>query len=182
MMSFKTLSLLTASLLAVSTCGWTQEPARQPAPAARQPAATGAANAEQQGRVTRAKDMLGLEVLNEQGESYGVIDDLLLNKKSGQIEYLLVSSDQDSKELYPLPWKAVTLYQGETAEEQYVILGMEKEKFVKAPTIARQQLPTMTYTQWNAYVPQVTTYYGNVRPAEARAIRRTARAIRRAVD
>ena len=174
-MLFKTLSLLIASLLAVATCGSAQE-------AVRQPAATGAANAERDGRVTRVRDLLGLEVLNEQGESYGMIDDLLMNKTSGQIEFILVSAEKDSKELYPLPWKAVTLYQGATAEEQYVILGMEKEKFVKAPTIARQQWPTMTYSQWNAYVPQVTTYYGGVRPAEARAIRRTARAVRRAVD
>jgi len=173
-MSFKTLSLLTAALLAVATYASAQEAVRQPA--------GGAAAAEKEGRVTRVKELIGLEVLNEQGESYGLIDDLLLNKKSGQVEYLLVSAEKDSQELYPLPWKAATLYQGENADEQYVILGMEKEKFIKAPTIQRQMVPTLTYSQWNSYVPRVTTYYGNVRPAEARAIRRTARAVRRAVD
>lgn len=142
-----------------------------------------AATAEKEGRVTRARDLIGLEVVNEAGESYGMIDDLLVNKQTGQIDFVLVASDKDSKELYPLPWKAVTLYQGQNADDQYVILNMQKEQFTKAPSIVRTQLPTMTYSQWNTtYVPQVQSYYGRVTPAEARAVRRTARAVRRAVD
>ncbi|HET6426129.1 MAG TPA: PRC-barrel domain-containing protein, partial [Planctomycetaceae bacterium] len=141
-----------------------------------------AASAEKTGRVTRVKELLNLEVINEQGESYGIIEDLMLNKSTGQVEYILVSTEKDSAELYPLPWRTVTLYQGNDAKDQYVILGMPKEQFSKAPTITRQQLPTITYSQWNTYVPKVTTYYGQVRPAEARAIRRAERAVRRALD
>lgn len=142
-----------------------------------------AATAEKEGRVTRARDLIGLEVVNDAGESYGMIDDLLVNKQSGQIDFVLVASEKDSKELYPLPWKALALYQGQNADDQYVILNMQKEQFAKAPSIVRTQLPTLTYSQWNStYVPQVQQYYGRVTPAEARAVRRTARAVRRAVD
>jgi sporulation protein YlmC with PRC-barrel domain len=145
-------------------------------------ATTTAAAAEQSGRVTRVRELLGLEVLNEAGETYGTIEDLMLNKMSGQIEFILVTPEKDSKDLYPLPWRTVTLYQGADQKDQYVILGMPREQFSKAPTIAREQLPTITYSQWNTYVPRVTTFYKPVRPAEARAIRRAERAIRRAVD
>jgi sporulation protein YlmC with PRC-barrel domain len=155
-------------------------------PVVRQPVAAGnveqAEQAEQEGRVTRLRDLLGLEVISENGESYGEIEDLMLNKRTGQIEYALVAAEKDGQALYPLPWKTLTLYQGSDPKDQYVILGVERELFEKAPTVARQQWPTMTYSQWNAYVPQVTAYYKTSRPAEARAIRRAARAVRRAMD
>ncbi|HUQ68613.1 MAG TPA: PRC-barrel domain-containing protein [Planctomycetaceae bacterium] len=177
-MTHRNLFVLAAAALLVAATSQSQ--AQE---AVRKPDAAAAANAEKEGRVTRVRDLIGLEVVNEAGESYGMIEDLLVNKTSGTIEFALVASEKESKELYPLPWKALTLYQGETAEDQYVILGMQREQFVKAPTIARQAYPTMTYSQWNTtYVPQVTAYYGPVRPAPARAVRRTARAVRRAVD
>ncbi|HET6423320.1 MAG TPA: PRC-barrel domain-containing protein, partial [Planctomycetaceae bacterium] len=44
-----------------------------------------AASAEKTGRVTRVKELLNLEVINEQGESYGIIEDLMLNKSTGQV-------------------------------------------------------------------------------------------------
>lgn len=170
----RTALLTAATLIGGLNFAFAQQAVAQPA------AKPDAARAEQEGRVTRIKDLLGLEVLNEGGESYGMIEDLLLNKSTGQIEFLLVAPEKNSKELYPLPWKTVTLYQ--TESDQYVILGMQEEQFAKAPTIMRTQLPTMTYTQWNTVGPQVTAYYGPVRPVEARAIRRAARAVRRAVD
>lgn len=150
--------------------------------AARKPESAAAVAAEKTGRVTRVSELLNLEVLNEAGESYGIIEDLMLNKTTGQVEFILVSAEKNSAELYPLPWRTVTLYQGTDAKDQYVILGMPREQFIKAPTITREQLPTITYLQWNAYVPKVTTFYGQVRPAEARAIRSTERAIRRSLD
>jgi hypothetical protein len=167
-----------------------QEAVRQPAPApganrqpaASQPAASQAAKAEEQGRVTRIRDLLGLEVVNEAGESYGMIDDMLLNKTSGQIEFVLVAQEENSRELHPLPWRTLTLYRGESPEDQYVILGLPREQFQKAPTITRQQWPTMTVTQWNTLAPEVTAFYRPVRPAEARAVRRAARAARRVLD
>ncbi|MDZ4686277.1 MAG: PRC-barrel domain-containing protein [Planctomycetaceae bacterium] len=172
----KLFSLSAALLIAAAGQINAQEVVRKPDTSAN------AATAEKDGRVTRVKELLGLEVVNEAGESYGLIDDLLLNKTSGQIEFVLVSAEKESEELYPLPWKALTLYQGQNADDQYVILGMQREQFVKAPTITRQAYPTLTYSQWNAYVPKVTAYYGPVRPAEARAVRRTTRAVRRAID
>jgi len=176
-MSHGTLFSLTAALLiAVASPLAAQEVVRKP------DASANAASAEKEGRVTRVKELIGLEVVNEAGESYGMIEDLLLNKTSGQIEFVLVASEKESEELYPLPWKALTLYQGQTADDQYVILGMQREQFVKAPTITRQAYPTLTYSQWNAYVPKVTAFYGPVRPAEARAVRRANRAVRRAID
>lgn len=137
---------------------------------------------EASGRVTRVRDVLGLEVLSEDGESYGTVEDLTLDKKTGQIEYVVIAPNKDSQELYPLPWQSLTLYQGDKQDDQYLILGMKREQFTKAPTITRTQWPAMTTTQWSAYVPRVTTYYGEVRQVPPRVIRRTERAIRRAVD
>ncbi|MBI1345587.1 hypothetical protein GC163_04795 [bacterium] len=179
-MSHRTLALAAVALIVTAA---TQLNAQQVTARKPDTSSASASAAEQTGRVTRVRELLGLEILNEAGESYGVIDDLLLNKTSGQVEYVLVAPEKDSRELYPMPWKSLALYQGENADDQYVVVGMEREQFVKAPTITRQELPTMTYTQWNAYVPQVTSYYGPInRPAEVRAIRRATRAIRRAVD
>jgi sporulation protein YlmC with PRC-barrel domain len=178
---------IASALVAVTTAILCQHVTAQDAvqkQTVQKPDATAAAatSAEQTGRVTRVKELIGLEVINEAGEAYGTIEDLMVNKTSGQIEFILVAPEKDSKELYPMPWRTVTLYQGNDAKDQYVILGMPKEQFSKAPTIMREQLPTYTNSQWNTYVPRVTTFYGPIRPAEARAIRRTERAIRRALD
>jgi len=155
----------------------------QEQPAARQQDRTAAAanRAEQQGRVTRLRDLIGMEVVLENGDSFGIVDDLMVNR-SGQIEYALVETEEESKELYPLPWKTLAWYRGQEAEDQYLIIGMNKERVEKAPTVVRTQWPTMTYTQWNTFVPQVTTFYGPVRPVEARAIRKAARTARRVLD
>ena len=134
------------------------------------------------GRVTRARDIVGLDVVSATGENYGMIDDLVINPRSGQIEYIMVTESKEGKDLRPIPWQAITLFRGEGEDEQYVILGVERERFLKSPTIVRTELPTMTYQQWNEYTPQVTTYYKSTTPAEARAVRRAARAIRRAAD
>ncbi len=148
-----------------------------------QPAVQEAPKAVADTHVTRIRDLIGLEVLNQEGESYGVIYDMLVNRQSGQIEFVLVETEKDGEALYPLPWATVTIYRGETDEDRYVILGMPREQFLKAPTVTRQVWPTMTATQWNTYVPQVTAYYGPVRRVEApRAVRRAVRAVRRAVD
>jgi sporulation protein YlmC with PRC-barrel domain len=171
------LGAIEAGLIVVQCMtAWSQEPPRPDA------GAKAATAAEQTGRVTRARDLIGLEVLSQGGESYGMIDDLMIDKRTGQVEFILVETGKDSEELYPMPWKTVALYQGEDAQDQYVIVNMQKEQFSKAPTIVRQQWPAMTYTQWNTFVPQVTSYYGRIPRAEARAIRKTARAVKRAVD
>lgn len=175
------LSLLTGVLTLSGLM--TQIAAQQPAAPRKDNAATAAAaSAEEQGRVTRARDLLGMELVLQSGETYGMIDDLMINKKSGQIEFVLVATEDDAKELYPLPWKTLALYRGDDPQDQYLIIGMDRQRFEQAPTIVRQQWPAMTYTQWNTFVPQVTTYYRDVRPVEARAIRRAARAARRALD
>jgi len=171
-------------MLIASATAWAQQAApapRQPAPAAKAPAqnppdATAAAtNAEQQGRVGRVQDLLGSDVVTQNGETFGTVDDIMINKKTGHVEFVLVATEQDSKDLFPIPWKTLAWYQGEDPKDQYLIIALTPQKFEQAPTIARQQWTGMTYSQWNTVVPQVSTFYGPVRPAEARAIRRAAR-------
>jgi sporulation protein YlmC with PRC-barrel domain len=153
-------------------------PQQQVQPAAPSPTVPG----EAAGRVSRIRDVLGLEVVSEKGESFGVVDDLTFDKQTGQIEYALIAPEDNSRDLYPMPWKAISIYQGEDPQDHYLIVALDQDRFQKAPTITREQWPTMTYTQWNTYVPRVTTYYGEVRAIPPRAVRRAARAVRRVLD
>lgn len=164
------------------------QPSVQPSGVPRQPsgrnadATQEATAAEQQGRVARVSELVGMDVVTENGDSLGTIEDLMIDKRTGQIEYVLAAASKDSESLSPLPWKTLSWYQGDDPKDQYLILGMQREQFEKAPVVYRQQWPTMTYPQWNTVLPQVTDFYRPIRPAETRAVRRATRAIRRAQD
>ena len=66
-----------------------------------------AQDAQQQddGRSVRASQLLGMELVLEDGNSQGKISDLIIDNQSGQVAYMIVETDQDYR---PVPWKAVT--------------------------------------------------------------------------
>jgi len=157
-------------------------PVQEAAPAAQQNAGQQDANvqaaesAEQQGRVGRVQDLIGMPIVGQNGQPFGTVDDLMVDKRTGQIAYALVAQDKNSPTLYPVPWRAVAWTQDN--QGQFLAIAIKPEQIQQAPTVARQQWPTMTYTQWNTVAPRVTTFYAPIVPGEARAIRRTARAMR----
>lgn len=132
---------------------------------------------QQSGDETRVSDFIGTEIVSEQGDSFGIVKDLIISRSSGTVQYVIVSSDNN--DYRAIPWKTLAFYQGSDVKDRYFILGMEKDMYYKAPTIPQNEWTTFSAPTWSAYVPQVTKYYSNVRPVTPGEVRRERRQDRR---
>ncbi len=127
---------------------------------------------------TRVSDFLGTEIVLESGDSLGQVKDLVIANSTGSIQYVIVASENN--ELRAIPWKSLVLYQGSDAKDRYFILGMEKDRYYKAPVIPQQEWVNFSYPTWSTHVPQVNTYYNGVIPVRPSSVRRADRRIDRA--
>jgi sporulation protein YlmC with PRC-barrel domain len=97
----------------------------------------------------------GTEVYNRQGEHLGEVYNFMVNKRSGQVEYAVLSFGGflgigDS--YYPLPWKALTY---DTSQGGYVV-DLDKSKLEGAPSYRAGEEPVYD----GAYGRSVYDYYG----------------------
>ena len=103
-----------------------------------------------------AADMVnGTNVYNTAGEKLGTVDDLMLDKKSGQVIYAVMSFGGFlgmGEKQHPLPWSTLTYDQ---SKEGFVV-NLDREKLEKAPT-----LDDYSSFNWTAdFGRNVDRYYG----------------------
>jgi sporulation protein YlmC with PRC-barrel domain len=102
-----------------------------------------------------ASKVAGPAVYNASGDKLGSIDDLIIDKLSGQVRYaalefggfLGVGTDR-----YPIPW---SMLKYDTRLEGYVV-PLQKEQLEKAPRYAQTSMPEYT----DVYGRKVYDYYG----------------------
>ena len=96
----------------------------------------------------------GTDVYNTRGESLGKIENFMVNKRSGKVEYAVLQFGGFlgiGSDYYPLPWDKLT-YQGDKGG--YVV-DIDKSKLEKAPRYSDQE---PVYDR--AYGQRVYGYYG----------------------
>ena len=97
----------------------------------------------------------GTAVYNQQGEKLGSIYNFMVDKRSGQVEYAVLSFGGlfgMGSDYYPLPW-AVLAY--DTDQGGYVV-NLDKSMLEKAPRYAADREPAFDQT----YGREVYGYYG----------------------
>ncbi|RZL40582.1 MAG: PRC-barrel domain containing protein [Rubrivivax sp.] len=97
----------------------------------------------------------GTDVFNPAGDSLGSIDDLIIDKVSGQVRYAVLEFGGIlgmGTDHYPLPWG---MLQYDTTKDGYVV-DLEKEQLSDAPRYARDAEPEYT----EEYGRGVHDYYG----------------------
>lgn len=97
----------------------------------------------------------GTAVYNPSGEKLGSVDDLMIDKRSGQVRYAVLEFGGFlgmGADRYPLPWDMLKY---DTALEGYVV-PLSKEKLEGAPRYAEDDVPE--YSQ--DYGKRVSRYYG----------------------
>ncbi len=99
----------------------------------------------------------GTSVYNEQGEKFGKILNLMVNKQSGQVEYAVMSFGGFlgmGEDHYPLPWKTLNY----NTEKQGFVVDIDQPMLDKAPRHNPGKEPV-----WDAtYGTMVNSYYGIV--------------------
>jgi sporulation protein YlmC with PRC-barrel domain len=103
--------------------------------------------------VLRADAIIGLAVINEQGQQLGEVEDLIVTN-DGRIGYLVISRGGllgFGSKLCAIPWDAANA----RIHEYALIVGLSKEQFESAPTFESwAELGNSDYEQ------QVRAYYG----------------------
>jgi sporulation protein YlmC with PRC-barrel domain len=97
----------------------------------------------------------GTTVYNTAGEKLGSVDDLMIDKVSGQIRYAVLEFGGFlgmGTDRYPLPWNMLKY---DTAKEGYVV-PLDKDKLEKAPRYAETDVPEYTPD----YGKRIHNYYG----------------------
>ena len=97
----------------------------------------------------------GTKVYNTAGEKLGSVDDLMIDKVSGQIRYAVLEFGGFlgmGTDRYPLPWDMLKY---DTAKEGYVV-PLDKGKLESAPRFAETEVPEFN----DQYGKRVYDYYG----------------------
>jgi sporulation protein YlmC with PRC-barrel domain len=95
---------------------------------------TGAANALQSADTTksiRVSQLMGVNITSSDGANLGQVQDLVINPKSGKIEFALVGKGfmaGEGETIFPVPWMAVNV----SSQRQFV-LKLDKNKLSAAP-------------------------------------------------
>ena len=126
----------------------------------RVPAATSSGslqNAKERWAMThRASKIIGTEVRNPDGEHIGEIKEIVLDPRSGNVAYAVVSFGGIlgiGDKLFAVPWKALKL----DNEDNTFMLNVEKERLRNAPGFDPDRWPDMANVQWNT---DVHKFYG----------------------
>lgn len=97
----------------------------------------------------------GTAVYNAAGDKLGSIDDLMIDKVSGQVRYAVMEFGGFlgmGTDRYPIPWK---LMKYDTRQDGYVV-PIDKAKLEKAPSYPDDDAPSYDDT----YGRRINGYYG----------------------
>src|SRR5215471_10358709 len=88
-------------------------------------------------RVIPAKRVNGTPVYSQGGDRLGEIDDLMIEKRSGDVVYAIMSFGGwlgIGEKYHPLPWQVLKY---DTASNGYVV-NLDKDSLEKAPAYSRE--------------------------------------------
>jgi len=97
--------------------------------------------------VVRTKDVIGKSVINSSKEDLGKVDEIVLDKVSGQTRYVVLSFGGFlglGDKLYAIPWKAISY----DPEEDSFTLNADKERLKNAPGFDKDNWPDFADTSW----------------------------------
>jgi PRC-barrel domain len=109
------------------------------------------------GNLIASSKVEGTAVYNTAGESLGEIDDLMIDKSSGQVAYAIMSFGGFlgvmGNQYHPLPWSVLKY---DTGRGGYVV-NLDKQQLERAPAYDEDAEP-----EWGdqAYEKRVHDYYG----------------------
>lgn len=100
--------------------------------------------------------LAGNDVVNLQNEDLGDIKDVMLDTRSGRIDYAVLSFGGFlgmGEKLFAVPWRALTL----DRENRRFVLDVAKDRLQSAPGFDKDEWPDMADPEWTA---TVHNYYG----------------------
>lgn len=104
----------------------------------------------------RASKIIGTHVRNAKGEALGDIKELVIDPRTGELSYAVVSFGGVlglGDKLFAVPWKALKL----DSRDHAFVLDIDKQRLQNAPGFDPDRWPDMANAQWNSAVHR---FYG----------------------
>jgi sporulation protein YlmC with PRC-barrel domain len=108
------------------------------------------------GSVVKSKNVVNKCVKNLSKENLGEINEMILDKKTGQVAYLVLESGAFlglGGKLFALPWNSVNY----NADDDCFILNIDNEKLKNAPGFDKDHWPDMADRTFGM---SISKYYG----------------------
>jgi sporulation protein YlmC with PRC-barrel domain len=102
-------------------------------------------------QANKASGLLGMEVRNQKGERLGHIKDLVIDWKTEQVSYAVISASSKAmsgigEKLLAMPLAALAL----SADRKHLILDADKSKVQAARGFGRDDWPSVSNPSWGA--------------------------------
>lgn len=107
--------------------------------------------------IVRLDDVVGVDVVNPQGENLGSIETLALNKTDGKVSYVVLSFGGIlgmGDKWFALPWRLIS-YNPSLGK---FVLKLDKEKLKNSPGFDKDNWPNMAGTEFQR---TIRDYYGD---------------------
>lgn len=106
--------------------------------------------------LVKSSEVVDVSVKNRTGESLGEIQELVLDKITGQVRYVVLSFGGFlgmGDKFFALPWNALKYDENQDA----FIIGLDKETLKRAPGFDKNSWPNMSDRRW---ATEVFKFYG----------------------
>ncbi|MBA3312227.1 MAG: PRC-barrel domain-containing protein [Planctomycetota bacterium] len=156
-----------AALLAIAATAQDEPRVRVEVDEPRARANDAAADRERDAGFYRASEVIGTSVKGEDGQSMGRIEDLLIDGKSQQIRYFILSDGEkvdanaqtpaarSSSNVTVVPWSVARPQFGRGPDSRFVTVPFARQRLQQAPTYTWQEIQTAP-TRW---APDVDRFY-----------------------
>ncbi|WP_454783595.1 PRC-barrel domain-containing protein [Legionella sp. WA2022007384] len=102
--------------------------------------------------IVKSADVIGNEVKSTQLEVLGQIEEIVLDKFSGEARYVVLSFKSLGEKYFALPWKSINFNE----KEECFILNIEKSTLKNAQGFDKNKWPDMA--TWHTTIDSVYDY------------------------
>lgn len=111
-------------------------------------------------RLWNAEDVVGMKVVNTQGEELGKIEEIVIHPR-GDVAYAVLSFGGTmgvGDKLFAIPWTVLQTHATEATrgDEKKLVLAVDKERLKNAPGFDKSKWPSMANPDWSK---DIDAYY-----------------------
>lgn len=107
--------------------------------------------------IVKSAEVIGVTVKNPEGDKLGKIEEIVLDKLSGQVHYVVLSFGGIlgmGDKFFAFPWKSISY----SKDDKSFILNVSKEKLKGAKGFDKDHWPDMAQEQW---AQDIKSYYND---------------------